>query len=340
MFRTIVLLDDAPSTERALPMAVHMVQEVGGRLILLRLLPPRRDTEQSSRLCTASPGGEQQGAEARADLEDLLQRYRQPGMEVALQFGTGTDAPALVEAIRPLQADVLLLCRAKRTGLARWKREQDLPFIIRQASVPVLLLPEQAALPVPGTLLRVLVPLDGSRLAERSLAPAASLVAALAAPMPGGLHLVRVISDRAQRRQAAAYLRVIAHRLRRSILTQSVPLISWAVVNHLDVAEALGWVAKQLNQQGYRTFDSLPFQSSHVSQLRRQHGIPDRYARLQAQGMLTAEELASRLGVSAQVIWRRYHQGRIVGVRYNDRGSCLFAPPQEYQPPLAESNYE
>jgi hypothetical protein len=99
-------------------------------------------------------------------------------------------------------------------------------------------------------------------------------------------------------------------------------------------------VAKQLHQQGYRTFDGLSFQSIHVSQLRRQHGIPDRYARLRAQGMLTAEELASRLGVSAQVIWRRYHQGRIVGVRYNDRGSCLFAPPQEYQPPPAESNYE
>ena len=79
----------------------------------------------------------------------------------------------------------------------------------------------------------------------------------------------------------------------------------------------------------YRTFVRLPFQSTHVSQLRRHHGIPSRYARLRAQGMLTAEELAQTLGVSAQVIWRRYHQGRIVGVRYNDRGSCLFLPPDE-----------
>lgn len=90
-------------------------------------------------------------------------------------------------------------------------------------------------------------------------------------------------------------------------------------------------VAEQLNQQGYRTFVGLPFQSIHVYQLRRQHGIPSRYARLRAQGMLTAEELAQNLGVSAQVIWRRYHQGRIVGVRYNDRGSCLFLPPGEEQ---------
>jgi len=97
-------------------------------------------------------------------------------------------------------------------------------------------------------------------------------------------------------------------------------------------------VAEQLNQQGYRTFDGLLFQSIHVYQLRRHHGIPDRYARLRAQGMLTAEELARNSGVSAQVIWRRYHQGRIVGVCYNDRGSCLFSPPQERQQPSAESN--
>ncbi len=95
-------------------------------------------------------------------------------------------------------------------------------------------------------------------------------------------------------------------------------------------------VAEQLNQQGYRTFDGLLFHSMHVSQLRRHHHIPDRYARLRAQGMLTAEELASRSGVSAQVIWRRYHQGRIAGTRYDDRGSCLFAPLQEAQQPPIE----
>lgn len=95
-------------------------------------------------------------------------------------------------------------------------------------------------------------------------------------------------------------------------------------------------VAEQLNQHGYRTFVGLPFQSIHVSQLRRHHGIPSRYARLRAQGMLTAEELAQTLGVSAQVIWRRFHQGRIVGLRYNDRGSCLFLPPDKEQQAMTD----
>jgi hypothetical protein len=97
-------------------------------------------------------------------------------------------------------------------------------------------------------------------------------------------------------------------------------------------------VAEHLNQQGYRTFDGLLFNSMHVSQLRRHHGLADRYARLRAQGLLTAEELAHHHGVTAQTIWRWYRQGRVAGVCYNDRGSCLFSPPQEDQQLLAESN--
>ncbi len=99
-------------------------------------------------------------------------------------------------------------------------------------------------------------------------------------------------------------------------------------IDHLLNEYTDAQVAEQLNQQGYRTFDGLLFQRMHVSQLRRHHGLADRYARLRVQGMLTAEELAQCHGVTAQTIWRWYRQGRIVGVCYNDRGSCLF-PPQE-----------
>ena len=97
-------------------------------------------------------------------------------------------------------------------------------------------------------------------------------------------------------------------------------------------------VAEQLNQQGYRTFDGLLFHSTHVYQLRRHHGLLDRYARLRARGLLTAEELAHFHGVSAQTIWRWYRQGRIVGASYNDRGSCLFFPPQRGQQPSTVVN--
>lgn len=86
-------------------------------------------------------------------------------------------------------------------------------------------------------------------------------------------------------------------------------------------------VAEQLTARGYRTFAGLPFQASHVAQLRRAHGLKDRFARLREAGMLTAEELAARFGVIPQTIWHWYRRGWIAGARYNDRGTCLFVPP-------------
>lgn len=104
-----------------------------------------------------------------------------------------------------------------------------------------------------------------------------------------------------------------------------------AAMDHLLDEYTDAQVAEQLNQQGYRTFEGLLFQSVHVYQLRRAHRLADRYTRLRAQGMLTAGEIAQAHGVSAQTIWHWYRQGRIVGMRYNDRGSCLFPPFQEGQ---------
>jgi len=95
-------------------------------------------------------------------------------------------------------------------------------------------------------------------------------------------------------------------------------------------------VAERLNQQGFCTFEGLPFHSTHVYQLCRHHRLADRFTRLRTRGLLTADELAHSYGVTAQTIWRWYRQGRIIGMCYNDRGSCLFLP-QEKQLLLTET---
>jgi DNA invertase Pin-like site-specific DNA recombinase len=87
-------------------------------------------------------------------------------------------------------------------------------------------------------------------------------------------------------------------------------------------------VAAHLNAQGYQTFAGLPFQAMHVSQLRRAHGLKDRWTRLREAGMQTAAEIAARFEVTAQTVWHWYRRGWITGTRYNDRGTCLFVPPE------------
>jgi hypothetical protein len=144
--------------------------------------------------------------------------------------------------------------------------------------------------------------------------------------------------------------RIVAHiRFKggaRQTITVALPVpLAQSRLTPPDTLVAMDWllneytdaeVAEQLNQQGFRTFEGLLFHGTHVYQLRRHHGLPDRYARLRTQGMLSANELAEAYGVTAQTIWRWYRQGRIIGVRYNDRGSSLFSPKAS-QPPLPES---
>src|SRR5262249_33741769 len=100
-----------------------------------------------------------------------------------------------------------------------------------------------------------------------------------------------------------------------------------AVMQRLLHAATDGQTAEQLNAQGLRTFTCLSFSATHVAQLRRHHGLKDRYTRLREQGWLTATEMANQCGISVPRVWRRYHQGRLVGVPYNDRGTCLFMVP-------------
>jgi hypothetical protein len=107
------------------------------------------------------------------------------------------------------------------------------------------------------------------------------------------------------------------------------PVATLAAIDHLlDRATDAG-IAAALNAQGHRTFAGLPFEPAHVGQLRRAHGLKDRYTRLREAGLLTAEELAARLGVRPQTIWCWHRAGRLRGERYNDRGSCLFRPPSD-----------
>jgi hypothetical protein len=116
--------------------------------------------------------------------------------------------------------------------------------------------------------------------------------------------------------------------------TQSrlTPPDTLTAINRLLDTSTDAEVAAQLNARGYRTFAGLPFQSTHVSQLRRTHGLKDRLTRLRDAGMRTAAEVAAHLGVSAQTVWRWYHRGWITGARYNDRGTCVFVTPEMVPP--------
>jgi nucleotide-binding universal stress UspA family protein len=179
--------------------------------------------------------------------------------EIHLPFGSVTSQ--ILSVADSTQADSIVLTSQGHTGVTRWVLGSVAEYVVRHASLPVLLLQEGNASKVdlhPGSErpVRALVPLDGSFLAKAALSPAALLISALAAPARGTLHLTRVVKPgktapeeerKNPRHKAERYLRVVADQVREELLAHSEALdliITWSVKVHRDAAEGIIMVAE------------------------------------------------------------------------------------------------
>ncbi|HET8850974.1 MAG TPA: universal stress protein, partial [Ktedonobacteraceae bacterium] len=166
--------------------------------------------------------------------------------------------------------------------------------VARNSPVPVLVLREGGSLPADSYKrdvhpLHVLVPLDGSSLAEMALIPAGQLSAALSAPAHGALHLVRVLhlpsmheygqddslaeAKKQSMLQAHAYLGAVEQKLREGIAHDKSGLyregslaglklqVTSSVVVDTDVAGALIGVAEVSEDmediEGFKACDAI-----------------------------------------------------------------------------------
>jgi nucleotide-binding universal stress UspA family protein len=129
-------------------------------------------------------------AEADADLAAAARTLRSEGLSVEARVCYGSPAPAIVDEARLGQADLIVMSTHGRGGVGRWIYGSVADGVLRQAETPVLVVPPAAdpAWSRTGDA-RVLVPLDGSALADEALGPAAALAVALGAT----LVLVRVV---------------------------------------------------------------------------------------------------------------------------------------------------
>jgi DNA invertase Pin-like site-specific DNA recombinase len=86
-------------------------------------------------------------------------------------------------------------------------------------------------------------------------------------------------------------------------------------------------IAMILNERGLHPGKGGAFQAHIVAKLRRSHGLKSRYERLREAGMLTAEEMAQALSISARTVKVWHTAGLLRGHAYNDKNCCLFEPP-------------
>jgi hypothetical protein len=93
--------------------------------------------------------------------------------------------------------------------------------------------------------------------------------------------------------------------------------------------------AEQLNTAGHRSGEGKPFTNRIVLDLRRAHHLPSHLERLHARGLLTIDELATRLGVHKTTIKNWHRAGLLISHQANDKNIRLFEPPTPGDPRLA-----
>lgn len=291
MFQRIVVpLDGSKQAEQALPIAARMARASGGSIVLVRVvLPP---LEFGKYAAPHSIAWERQAfATERAGAASYLvntlftHNAELAGIEVELGVAVGLVAPAIVSVARSQEADVIVICSHGDTRLKRWFFGSVAHEVMKFSPVPTLILHEQGTRLVfhAAHPLRALVILDDSPHAMTVLEPAAHLLASLATPTPGILHLQRVLNPSSADglwlnpcidkiwREAEASVRKMANALRHSpaaadlTITASVTTAS----NLIETIKRQTTYATWPEQEETDTFDLIAMPMQRRKGLRR-----------------------------------------------------------------------
>lgn len=267
MFKHILVpLDGSPRAEQSIPIAAKIAKSSGASMLLLEVV----NAANEFRLYPAGASLYMRKLHGRhlTHATDYLSQLAhtlklEEGIETHIAVFSGQPAPVILEVMQNQDIDLLVLSSHGHTGFQRWALGSISQKVIRQSTVPTLLLREQKS-KLPSKIaqpFRATVALDGSPFAESAILPTVSLLTALSQPGQGELHLLHLVeaptseeeygylanSDFTMRheilQEAGKYLQALHTRLLHEIPANALH-ISWSVEECKDVAEALIQIAE------------------------------------------------------------------------------------------------
>jgi len=178
----LVPLDSSPLAEAALPYAEAIAKATNASLRLLTVAETAGEGLRGvgAGMLAFLPNAHR---EALSDyLADATPKVRERGFAVTMLMLEGRPAEAIALAAERLAADLIVMATHGRGGAARWLIGSVADKVMRTGTTPTLLVqpPEEGA-PSEVSLRRIMVPLDGSPLAEGALPLAAQLALATGA---------------------------------------------------------------------------------------------------------------------------------------------------------------
>lgn len=239
--KIVVPLDGSELAEGVVPHVAEVIRDRGSHVHLLMVAPLVRGTASVITDLLSSSGGTQ---EERQRVEQELATYLQTiavklgpvAAEVQVGVRFGRPAEEILTFAGEVDADLIAMSAHGRSGISRWVFGSVADRVLYGALCPVLLVRamshREPALPTAYQ--RILVPLDGSEMAEQVLPYVSALIrpnhtriflisvlanglsdrtVALLTSYPPGLHLSTTVLPKAEV-QLRAYLRSVAVSLR------------------------------------------------------------------------------------------------------------------------------
>jgi nucleotide-binding universal stress UspA family protein len=168
----VVPVDGSALAEQSIPLAKSIARRTGRTLLLLRVVPA------PSLYLRHTIGGaissqellQLLNQEANAYLRALQEGLQASGVPVITSLAEGEVAETIAYAANRQPSSLIVMSTHGRSGLSRWALGSVTDRVLHLAEVPIIVLPRsnafQSARP---DLKRIIVPLDGSPLAEQVL---------------------------------------------------------------------------------------------------------------------------------------------------------------------------
>jgi nucleotide-binding universal stress UspA family protein len=186
MIRTLLVpLDGSALAETALPIATELAHLLGASIVALRVIDPLGEARPIAALLADDEDtlpeinfdvlAERE--QAQHYLDGVVAQLRAAGLRAHARVAVGYAADQIVQAAT--QFDLVTMATHGRSGIRRWAFGSVADSVLRRATTPLLLVrADQTEVVATGRPRRILVPLDGSALAEQALPVAMELARA------------------------------------------------------------------------------------------------------------------------------------------------------------------
>ena len=190
--RILVPLDGSPLAEAMLPLARELARKLGGRLVLLHVAETAVEERDRAVRAQAAEYLRSKRSVAEKYLNDVACPLEDEGVPVEWVVLEGRAPRRILAYARETSVDLIAMATHSRGGFVRAIMGSVATRVLQAAHCPVLLArPRQEGQfwSIPSNVSALVVPLDGSRVAESALPLARDMASRLGV----GVQLVRVL---------------------------------------------------------------------------------------------------------------------------------------------------